>query len=58
MPLPSWATEKSKVDVLDNTKDRKLAEQLKETIEREKSDPELSLSNTGITPDRSSVMQE
>ena len=58
MPLPTWITDKSSVEVIETSADRKLKEQIKKTIEMEKSDPELSIPGARMFSDNSAVMIE
>jgi len=58
MVLPKWATEKSKVQVIETQEDRVFDAVLKKTIEKEKADIELSGSLITITADSSAQMLE
>lgn len=58
MPLPKWAKEKSSEKAIETKADRLREEQLKKTIAKENADPELSLPNVNLSPDRSGVMQQ
>jgi hypothetical protein len=58
MVLPKWATEKSKVQVIETQEDRVFDAVLKKTIEKEKADIELSGSLITNTADSSAQMLE
>ncbi len=42
MPLPKWATEKSKVKVVETPEDRKYKQRVESAIKKEEKDPELA----------------
>jgi hypothetical protein len=46
MSLPTWATSKSNVKMVESPADRILSEQIKQTKEKEDVDPELSFPTT------------